>query len=301
MAAVINFANVAVGNLVFGPIDLDLQSLAAQLQAFVEQGSRRYSLSKADIQVFQDQGTQLTAQNTLAEFLAQGNTLFDSLIYLADPVGINVQTRLAGNVGVPYTADEIAKALFVQWFFILTRGRVSNSAGTQVGTDMPNFLRGVLQCQLSPLEYANKLAKFDLAQINPGWVRYIRFGALGIETRNRLGLGLAGYRLLAPFKYLTPKDNLPAHIVTALGVARSFATQPASWDIHPATRSPNILTTYGPLNANLSNLALIAYEAADLQTLVANRTLFQMPQSYPQNRDYMNWTIPYVTGTANIF
>lgn len=87
---------------------------------------------------------------------------------------------------------------------------------------------------------------------------------------NRLGLGVAGYRLVLIFNIVEPdlyttksttkneycQSKNPPYLDSAVEVIRSFKTAGYCWDFHPATRSPKIINTYGNINKNATNLML---------------------------------------------
>jgi len=298
----VNFDNTRLGNIVFQALDIDLVSLARQLQVYVDQGSRRYSLSYADINVMRDSSARQPDQVTLEWLLQQGNSLLDSLIYLTDTNRVTIRVRPPGEQTVPISPDDMARAVFVQFFFILTRGSPSESTGQQVGAEVPNFLRRILSVDHPPIFYARRLATFELNRINPGWVRHIRLTNLGTEAMNRLGLGVAGYRALSPFRFITRPANLPQNRERAYDVAMSMVNAPANWDFHPATRSPRLLTQYGPINQNLFNLALDIFTTQDLQELVDARILYQLPVRNPAVTNYRAWEVLYQAPQgSNIF
>jgi len=296
----LDFSNIVTGNIVFEAVDIDLDSLAGFLQRFIIQGSKRYQISRQDMMCTFPQGTNKPDPLTLEWLLAQGNPLFNSLFCLAEGDRRLVMERPPGITATAKTPEAVAKALFVQYFFIMTRGSVSVAPDNTASTTMPNFLGSVMSCNESPLAYASRLSTFTLGSLNPGWVKYIRTDLLGVETMNRFGLGLAGYRNMAAFKFLRRPDNIPSHLIRPYEVACSMATQPASWDLHPATRRPDVLTRYGPLNKNLLNLTLELWTVAEIQELVDSKALFQMPTRAAGVTNYRSWSILWVTDPASL-
>lgn len=293
---VANFGGLNVGSLGINLIQYSSAQLATLLGPFIAIGSQRHQVFITDINLVRDEGIAMPDPLTVDYFLQFGNPLFEILFYLALPVADRPAIRAVPAPGAGWTVFTGAmctEALFVQYFFILIRGSYSEAGGTTVGADIPNFLANVMGLSLSPYTYARRLAGFNLIKVDPRWVRHINLGALGQAAQNRLGLGVAGYRLLNPFRFLTPRAGLPANIMAAVGVAQSFYNAGYNWDFHPATRSGNVLATYGPINANLANLALVAFEVADLQALVASRALFQLPINNPVARNFTNWTVMY--------
>jgi len=149
--------------------------------------------------------------------------------------------------------------------------------------------------------YANQLATFDLTRLDPGWVRYVNMAGLDQAARSRFGLGVAGYRMLSPFKTTRVRDDAPDHIKAAAEVAKSIATAAPNWDIHPATRSVAFLTRYGAINDNCGNLMLEAFTQEQLTELAASKQIFSIPVKKSHVNNYQHWTanMAYVENPAN--
>jgi hypothetical protein len=240
--------------------------------------------------------------------LACGNSLFDVLIYQASPAGITVQALPDAQRPRARSADDVARALFVQYFFVLTRGTYSISATNVVGSDMPNFLVGILGAGLTPLEYSEMLATFPILHLDARWVEHINFNAMDQAALSRFGLGVAGDRCFAPFKYL-PRPPKATHggqgstpqLIAAYEVAMSFVNAAPNWDRHPTTRSPTILAQYGSLNNNATNLAIELWCNEDntgpdpllWQPLVNHKMIYAMPNSNVRHQEWKNWNVLY--------
>lgn len=297
MATVITaqLGGVNIGGLDLSRINYSAQELAGKLAGFVAHGSLLHILAPSDIRIEKSPADTVPSPITFEWLISKGNRFFDCLFYLSlpedkRPAMVSVPD---GSRPAPLTGQQVASALFVQYFFILTRGSPSESTSTNVGTDIPNFLRNILGLNEAPETYARRLASFHLNKIDPSWVKYVPFGDLGREAVNRLGLGVAGYRSLSPFKLLTPKADMDPTLQPALDFARSMATAAYSWDIHPSTRNPNIMTTYGPLNKNLGNLALECFTTEQLTALVVTRAIFALPVHSASHTQYKTWSGVY--------
>jgi len=309
-----NFDAAQVNNLRIDVISFSAEELANQLLPFIEQGSKISSLTRDDLNVYKvaygksssiSVDERIDEDSDIAALLSVGqNKFFDVLFWLSLPKDERPAMReiTENQVAEAIPIGEICSALFVQYFFILTRGRVSEATTSNLGTDLPKFIHTVMNLRDSPKDYSDRLASFSLHKLGYEWVRYVPFGKISREAVSRFGLGVAGYRLLAPFRLLTPRRDLEQNLLDAVEVARSMATQPASWDIHPSTRHNDILNEYGPLNANLSNLMLEVFDHGDLRTLVEQKALFKFPVHDPTATNYRTWSDLYVTdGRARIF
>jgi len=300
----VNFDNSGIDTLVIENIHYDVADLAARLIRFVVQGSKRHSLSKADLTVVKSNADQEPDPVTFTWLIEHGTRFFDALFFLSLPQNERpaIRTVAAANIPAPVTVAQICQALFFQLFMILTRAAPSEAAGANIGRDVPNFLSQVLGLNEPPVVYARRLASFHLNKIDPAWAKHIPLGQLGREAISRFGLGVAGYRYLAPFKLLPCRDDAPANIRQAYDIARELAVAPASWQIHPSTRDPQLLTVYGPLNANLGNLMLECFTNDQLVTLVATRAIYEMPQHQVGHVNYRTWGVGFALNPAeNIF
>lgn len=70
--------------------------------------------------------------------------------------------------------------------------------------------------------------------------------------------------------------DAPAKLVwfdDAITVAKSFRDAGLCWDFHPATRNPNLLTTYGNINKNAMDLIHEAYEPETIAQMVGIKKL----------------------------
>jgi len=306
--------SVALTNVNFDTIDIDPVELATKLAPFISQGSKIHYLTRDDLNIYTVKydgastvaaGDRIIAANGFHGLMRAGqNKFFDVLIYMAmNPRDRPEVTEISeAQLEPPVSYGDVARALFVQYFFVLTRGRASQATGTNLGTDLPKFLHTVLNCTESPKTYHDRISSFDMHKLGYEWVRHVPFNNIAREANSRFGLGVAGYRMLSPFKLLRPRTGLTPALTSAYNLAHSMAIAPATWDIHPATRSNAILQTYGPLNANLGNLMLEVFEEANLRDLVTRRVIFAMPTRDPSATQYQTWTGTYTPGAAtNIF
>lgn len=305
-----NVTGVDLSSVSFDTIEIDAQQLAIAIAPFIFQGSKVHFLTRSDLNIsVVKYGASSTVPANERISIANGfeglmragqNKFFDVLIYMA----MNPADRLPpaeideNQVTMPVTYGNIARAMFVQYFFVLTRGRVSQATGNVLGSDMPKFLHTVLNCREAPIFYHNLIASFDMHKLGYEWVKHVPFNNIAREAFSRFGLGVAGYRMLSPFKLLTPRVGLAANIQSAYNLAHSMAVANMTWSIHPATRDNAILTQYGPLNANLGNLMLEVFEQAQLTELVTRKVIYAMPVFDPSATQYRTWTGAY-TPAAN--
>jgi len=175
------------------------------------------------------------------------------------------------------------------------------------------FLINILGAGLTPLAYSELLATFPILHLDARWVEHINFQAMDQAALSRFGLGVAGDRCFAPFKYLPrpPKATQgglgsTVELVRAYDVAMSFVNASPNWDRHPTTRSPAILAQYGSLNHNATNLAIELWCNNDntgpdpviWQPLVNHKMIYAMPTSNVRHQEWKNWNVLYVPNAA---
>ncbi|RKF65288.1 hypothetical protein OnM2_010022, partial [Erysiphe neolycopersici] len=158
--------------------------------------------------------------------------------------------------------------IFVAYFFVIIRAHPPSDSGIYANLPMPNFIKNIMNCKASIAEVSDYISSFDLIKLSPEWVKYIPTTSISQETVNRLGLGVAGYRLVSVLNVVEPDmytDNSnseeeyryktkPAYLDVAVTVIRSFRQAGYCWNFHPATRSPDIMSKYGNINKNAGNL-----------------------------------------------
>jgi len=296
----IDINGVSLSSLKLTTLLIDPVILANKLQAFVHAGSRRFKVDKSELRVYKPNDKTVQNISNINELLEQGTPFFDALFFMAiDPLERPPSAQRPLNTAIQAnTVAQISDALFYQYFFILTRGSASEDTSTALGTAVPNFLRTVMALDQAPVVYARRLASFNINKVDPSWARHIQIGPIGAEATNRFGLGVAGYRLLAPFKLAAPMAGISPNLMASYEVARSMATSPASWDIHPATRDPNILQRYGPLNKNLEGLMVEVFPPEQIADWVANKVLFKAPTIDPKFVQYRTWVDTFASVAA---
>lgn len=331
MAQVNRFSSVTeeISRINFGDITVDPKNFAAAVQRYVVKGSSRYILSIQDLEVFANPAHDYLNKETgllwetngesvpltLSGLLANGTKFLDAVFFLSLPETERPQPRVhplpkktAGKDQPPPIITrydnhaEISKCMFYYFFMVLTRAKAPVADNNTAAEPVPNFLRSVLSITKSQAEVAQYLASFNLNNIDHRWVKHIDLATLSVESLNRFGLGVAGYRLAAPFKLRVPDADGHEEFAEAIGVARSIATSPPSWDIHPATRDPNILQKYGNLNKNLGNLILRVYKPETIEAFVKAKVLFAIPTEEIAYTNYTQWTLADVLNPQfNIF
>lgn len=288
----------------FKIIDVNPAQVAAALQQYLDRGSRLTGVSLDDIKTSLPKAVTDSRTVTLVQLLQAGMKIFDALVWLS-----------AGRPSThPLTVDngsteesilslhEIARAVFYNYFFILTQARYPAREGSPDKPKVPNFLNVVMGMKLDQSAYVSRVCSFEPEKFDKRWVRDVNFSGLGQETVSRFGLGVAGYRLFGPFKLYVPGKQYPPELENAVKFATTLATSTPTWDVHPATRAASVLTKRGNLNKNLGNLILEVFTDAQIQEMVNTKVLYKIPDREPTARNYLSWSaIDDISGTSPIF
>jgi len=294
----------SIGSPSFNVIDINVTEIAKALQGWLDRGSKLTGVSIDDI----DRGVHSMPTDlskvTLVQLLESGMRLFDALVWLSagkpntHPLQLNPTISKAD---VPSMHD-VARAVFYVYFFMLTQARYPAKTGAANVSKVPNFLSVIMGMDKPQGEYVAMICSFEPQKFDPGWVRYIKFANFGMETISRFGLGVAGYRMFAPFKLYTTQPNLSNQLQNAVKFAERVARHPPTWDVHPLTRNPAVLTSRGNLNKNCANLMLDVFTKEQLQEMVQSKILFKYPERDPTNTNYLQWSEDDdISGSSLIF
>jgi len=311
MATQFSVVNAEIQSIEFGTIDIDASEFATILTKYVHEGSKRHRLSKSDITVFfniagdfpdkEDAKIQdfsgKKAAKTVKGLMAAGAKFMDAVFWLALTESERPEPleHPAAKPPQPQTFStynnhqDIARCMFFYLFYVLTRARAPVAGSSRPTEPVPKFLAQVLGIKKGEAEVADYLSSFSLENIDPSWVRHIDLAGLSQESMNRFGLGVAGYRMAAPFKLQVPDHPDASKFQKAINVAISFATSPADWDFHPSTRKAELLTKYGNINQNLGNLILKVYKPDTIEEMVKVKILFKVPDKNPAHTNYTMW------------
>lgn len=293
--------SIPLGSIRFNVVDYNARRIQEAIQQFLAFGSKRGHVMITDLQVVSDQPTIPTRFVNIEEAITHGTKFFDAAMYFSLPDNEKPIIVARVNDGTPHTKNmgEIGEALFFIFFYLLTRARPPVRTGEDSTHPVPRFLTSVLGLTRGVATYLSYASSFDLLKMDHRWIRHVNMGELGIETLNRFGLGVAGYRAISPFRLLNPRPDITQAERDAYEFLRAIALAPADWAIHPTTRDPNILSRFGNINKNAGNLMLTIFTPEDLQTLVNSKALFSLPERNLGYTNYKTWQARDVPNTSN--
>lgn len=278
-------------------INLNDQQLAAALQDLIVIGSRVHHVPETAIRMTTSDPT-VTTFDTVAQAVQYGNRFFDSVVYITLPADRRPVITHGGPV-VPAgerTGAFISRRLFVFAMYLLIRGNIPTSDVNNQNNVVPSFFRNIYGVDYSPNQLIRSLANFDVRELDHSWIKHVNWNHLNIVARNRLGLGVAGYRSFAPFKNMqmaqTVQHNVNISVqarANAYNMANAIAVRQYDWNIHPITRDPNLINRLGNLNKNLGNLMLACFDDNQLNDMLNINMIFAIPVYDDRHRNFRNW------------
>jgi hypothetical protein len=293
-----------LGNADFKIVDIDPRQVAEGLQEYLKRGSQLTGVSLDEIDRAVYALPTDAKKVTLSELLGLGMKLFDAIVWLTAgrPPSHPLQVSAAMTKDTAPPLLEIARSVFYCYFFLLTQARYPVATVGEGQPAVANFLKVVMGMEQNQSHYVKMICSFPPQKFNPAWVRYVNFANFGQESLSRFGLGVAGYRMFGPFKVYSPRSNLSPELQNAYTFARTVSMASPSWDIHPLTRKPEVLTARGNLNKNLSNLILEVFTMEQIAEMVTAKMLYAQPQKEPNYQNYKTWSATDdISGNAQIF
>jgi hypothetical protein len=281
----------ALNSLRIAVVDYDIQELGMRIQEQIRDVGRLHLLSIGDLRVFGPNAG--VAVVDVRQAIQHGTRFFDALFYFALPNDQRPQVQLGVVVQgeLETTILSVKRRLLWMAIFLMLRGSYPSDAENNVGANVPAFLRNICGMDISPAALAESLATFNLRNINPNWIRHINWTTFAPEIRQRLGLGLAGYRLFSPFTCYQVRDGAPEDVRLACGWVAALAQRPADYAILSCTRSPDIVNRFKSWNRSLGNLILLAFTDAQIDEMVQNRIIYARPVRDPRSDTWRTWVL----------
>jgi hypothetical protein len=288
----------------FGLVHIDPEQTARAFQTYLDTASRLTGVSLEDIDrsvISQPPNAQTV---TLVDLLKLGMKLFDAVIWLTAgrPQSHPLEVDAAMTLESIPSMHDIARSVFYCYFFLIVQARYPTGRSSTEAPKVPNFLTTIMGMDKPQHEYVETICSFEPQKFDPAWARYVSFRSFGQETLSRFGLGVAGYRLFTPFGIYDPKPNISQNLMNAFTFARTVARAPNTWNLHPLTRDPNVLTVRGNLNKNLGNLILEVFTDEQIEEMVRSKMLFARPEHQPTMKQYLTWAAnDDISGNSRIF
>lgn len=278
-----------LGNLDSDIIKLDIEVLGGVIADLIVDVGQLHFVTTGDLKVY---GPAVNSAPVSVEMaLKYGTKFFDAVYYFACEANKRPAIMQGAALAEKFDGELIMVKRRLMWtaIFLMLRGSYPSSAGTTVGSDIPAFLVNTAGMKESPAATAAGLASFDLSCIPTGWIRYIPWNLFAPEIKQRLALGLAGYRSLGPFKIESCRPDAPQEVKDAYDWVKAIASQPPDYQILSATRSAKLISQLGSWNKALANLSLLCFTDAQLNEMVANKILFKKPVRDARADTWRTW------------
>lgn len=293
-----------VGVPEFGLIHIDPSETAAAFQSYLDTASRLTGVAPEDISTGVVRLPASPGKENLVELLQVGMKLFDAVVWLhaGRPSRFPLRVDPGLSKGDILSMHEVARCVFYCYFMLLTQARYPAPQNATTKPKIPNFLRTIMGMEKPQDYYIESICSFAPQKFDPAWVRYVRFERFGQEVLSRFGLGVAGYRMFGPFGLYNPKSDIDVGLVEPFEFAKAMAKASASWDVHPLTRNPRVLTTRGNLNKNLGNLILDSFTDEQIDEMVKTKVIYAKPEREAGHKNYLQWSSgDDISGAAWIF
>jgi hypothetical protein len=230
-------------------IDIDTVSLGNILRDYVIQGSGRNVLLASDVIIKMPPGSEQGDEVSAADLLEYGTSLFAALIYVNSTDRENFRYETGVSQPDRWNAEFIAKIVFIAYFYILTQNRAVNLITTEA-----NFITTTIGQPVPKEEIGRLLFEGGFEKIPHDWVRAITIRDLAPESRNRLGLGIAGYRLMQAFQSIDPTDDAPQDALRAWEAIRNSVNRGYFYGFHTHFRTERFIQRFVSLNKVLNDL-----------------------------------------------
>lgn len=248
MTTTVTFTN-GLDGLESNLINIDSKTLGGILRDFVIQGSGKNVLQAQDVIIRLQTGQTQGDDIPVIDLLEQGTSLFAALIYVNSTDRSNFSYQSVKPTLGFWTADTVAKYVFTAYFYILTQNRAVNLI-----TEGANFIRTTIGVSDDVKAIGARLFETGMEKIPHDWIRAIKIKELQQESRNRLGLGIAGYRLMQAFLSIDPVADAPTEVTEAWKNIRDSVGRGYFYGFHTHFRSAQFITTFSSLNKTLSDL-----------------------------------------------
>lgn len=268
---------------------MEFDALARAITHGIGTAAQLYSVTPEMLTVHSDGGGLAPANVEAA--LMNGTKFFDAIYYFHNnaPASVVLQPPVGGLGTLSNVKDSVSKRLLWMAIWLMLRGSYPSGMIRTAGAGIPAFLINICGMNEVPDVTSAQLASFALTSIGTGWVRYIPWHTMAQPIRQRLSLGLAGYRMLAPFKCYAIRGGAPADVAAAFAWVVNLANQAPDYRILSATRDPLLIARLGSWNKALGNLILLSFSPADIADMVANKILYAMPIRDPRADTWRAW------------
>jgi len=270
-------------------INFDIQLLGARIADLIGPAFQIHNVLASDITICMNEDNSAPANVMTA--MQNGTRLWSAIMYFLAPPAQRTQVTMAARNVTQVDIGLTSRYLLWQMMYIMIRGAWPAGDGVTLGSDIPQFMSSILGQEISGDAINAALSDFPMNKIPVAIVRAMPWNAAAQEIRSRLGLGLAGYRMFAPFVLYPCRDGATPAAIAAYNYARNMAIQPPDWALHAATRSGLVTAQFGSLNKALGDLMHHCFTPEQLEEMTnpGSRLIFAVPPTGMQYRSWVTW------------
>jgi len=261
-------------------VEINMNAFSDLFNKLISDVSDKYKIDFREVNVYgTDAGYKATP--SISYLVSNGTAFFDAIIYKtgknSDLIKFKAAKHPQSKVIEAMTYQNISEALYFAFFLLLVRGRYPADGMSEEKKDIPKFLGGTMALKHSSTHYRSILASFTLEKLNPEWIKLIKIKNLGLETRQRLGLQVAGYRWLKVFSIIPITKQLSPEKDKAVKAIQAFVSKGAVWEMFSLTRSTKVATRFISLNKLLTNLVLACYTTEEIAKMKESQIIPIVP------------------------
>lgn len=257
-------------------INLDLDKLGDVIFNYIGPCFNLDTIIHAELKIYGKE------KDSLYILMKNGTKCMDAFLSVIQPNGI--LTYSSG--GEPKSDTDIAKGLRTMVLlvcYILLRGEYPNES-----SNVPSLLIGFgVNPATFPKECAS-ICSIALSRIPVGWVRRVDLLQLPLKLRNRLALGMPGYRLINVLRSTDPDSPEDIYHIFIKWVRDNFVG--LHWDVVTFTRSDSFLKNYPNFSKNLLSFMKGAYSDETLEKLVKLKFIHQKPELDTRYDSWKHWS-----------
>jgi len=269
-----------------GLAEFNPEVLARTIQDGIDQGSKRNLLCWTDFDFKVNHGVDVNTIVNADIAVKNGMHYLDSLWYFMvpnRPTTVVIGNRDEGQ-NLVNTAATISRGLFALFFSVYSQARAD-------GQGSNNFLTNVLGFGRDWIGLVRGLTSLQINKIPTSWARHITFTNLSDEAKNRIALGAAGQRYLQAITYIREGDynDGQEHSRAFLNALRAWTAGKVWWDLHPISKSQNVITVTKSLNKSIEDCLAVALKPEAIQRLVGAKILHHAPVEQPAHAQWRSF------------
>jgi hypothetical protein len=213
-----------------------------------------------------------------------GTKFWDAFIYFGLPVAERPNPRKGTKTKHSRSAIVRDNCVHIAWMamFLMTRGAYPTSSGKKIGQDVPHIIAKTMGMNCTPRELMMHLASFDLRKVDPAWVRFVDWSVLPKTLRNRLKMGIAGYRMPGAIKCLAAPSSKSDDAQKNYRWIVDLLDRDPLWAVFPPTRDDSGVNYFKDFNYECAAFIWAWYTPAQINVMVREHVLFAVPPKKPQ-------------------